>query len=252
MSSKQTGPKGQMSVWGYLDETGSLGNERGGKIFGLGIVVTPRPRALHKRIADLRSDLSYAGEFKFSNVRNNSLSLYKKLLDAYFMSVNARFSCRIYLRENLLASLGESQPVYTLYNKTAGKLICSALDKGNYPESDYIAVIADDITTPMDDNFENQTRELIKLKLRRNALFGMSRAESHAFSELQLCDVLLGTVAYAFKLKMELLDTTPSRAKEELVKHLQRYVNLDTLAGSAVARLKYGQRFEISDKTSAE
>lgn len=244
------GPKDRMNVWGYLDETGSLNSTRGGKLFGLGLLVTPSPRELHKKVTDLRSNLQYSGEFKFSAVRTKNVNLYKKLLDVYFASVNCRFSCRIYLRDNISVDLTKPNQVYKVYNYMAGKLICSSLDKGNYSPSDYIAVIADDISTRIDDNFEKQIRELIKVRLRRNALFGMSRAESHAFSELQLCDVLLGTIAYAFKLKMGLLDTEPNEAKQDLVKHLQKHLNLDTLAGTFVTKQKLGHRFEAVDKTA--
>lgn len=250
MSTSQSGPKGHTNVWGYLDETGSLKSSRGGPIFGLGLLVTPLPRTLHKQITDLRSHVGYDGEFKFNEVRNQSLSVYKKLLDAYFETANARFSCLLYLRDELETDLSNPEAVYRAYNNMSGKLICSSLDKGNYKNSDYIAIIADDISTVMDDNFELQIRKMIKSKLRRNALFGMSRAESHAFSELQLSDVLLGTVAYAFKLRMGLLQGAPAVAKQQLVKHLQLHLNRDNLAESFVVKLKYGQRFEIISKIS--
>ncbi|QQS20112.1 DUF3800 domain-containing protein [Candidatus Saccharibacteria bacterium] len=249
MSQSTTGPKGQMCVWGYLDETGSLGSPTSG-IFGMGLLVTPSPRILHKRVSDLRSQLNYKGEFKFSNVRINSLPLYKKLLDVYFESVNARFTARIYLRDNFRADLHVTGEVYKVYNRISARLISSALDKGKYTQSDYIAVIADDISTQVDDNFESEIRAYLRGKHRRNALFGMSRAESHAFAELQVADVLLGTVAYAFKLKHGLLDTQPNPGKLEIVKHLQAHLGVDSLADNVMVKRKYGHRFEISDKTT--
>lgn len=247
MNGKTTGPKGHKNVWGYLDETGSIKSPRGGPIFGLGLLVTPIPRALHKQITDLRSHVGYDGEFKFNEVRNKSLPVYKKLLDAYFETPNARFSCLINLRDEIVTS---SSTIYRTYNSLSGKLICASLDKGNYRDSDYIAVIADDVSTVMDDNFELQIRKMIKTKMRRNALFGMSRAESHAFSELQLTDVLLGAVAYSFKLRRGLLVGPPAVAKQELVKHLQTHLDKDNIAESFVAKLKYGQRFEVISKIS--
>lgn len=237
-----------MCVWGYLDETGSLGSPVSG-IFGMGLVVTPSPRILHKKIGDLRSQLNYAGEFKFSNVRVKSLPLYKKLLDVYFESINARFTARIYLRDNFKTDLHKTGEVYKVYNRISARLISSALDKGNYTQSDYIAIIADDISTQVDDNFEGEIRAYIKSKHRRNALFGMSRAESHAFAELQIADVLLGTVAYAFKLKHGLLDSQPNPGKLELVKYLQTHLGVDNLADNLMVKRKFGHRFEISDKT---
>lgn len=243
-----TGPKGQMNVWGYLDETGSLGSSMSG-VFGMGLLVTPSPRILHKRICDLRSELRYKGEFKFSNVRDTNLPLYKKLLNVYFESINARFTTNVYLRDNFESDLHKSGQIYKVYNRVSARLISSSLDKGNYTQSDYIAVIADDISTQIDDNFEYEIRSYIKSKHRRNALFGMSRAESHAFAELQICDVLLGTVAYAFKLKHSLLETSPNPGKLGLVKHLQRHLGVDSLAEDVVVKRKYGHRFDICDKT---
>jgi hypothetical protein len=215
----------------------------------MGIVVTPSPRVLHKKITDLRSERHYSGEFKFSDVRDRNLALYKKLLDVYFSSINSRFTAKVFLKENLGEDLNKAGQVYKLYNRISAQLICASLDKGNYDQSDYIAVVADDITTQIDDNFETEVRNYIKMKTRRNALFGMSRAESHAFSELQVCDVLLGSVAYAFKLKNGLLTSTPNAAKLELVKYLQSKLGVSILAESFAKNKRYGHRFEVVDRT---
>lgn len=247
-----TGPKSRRNIWGYLDETGSLrGNvSRGGSVFGMGLLISPRPHELHKRICDLRSSLRYNKEFKFEHVDARSLPVYKKLLDTFFGAANARFSAELYTRTNIETSELSAPDISKLYNRLAFRLICNSLDKGNYEGSDYIAVIADDISTRIDDMFEAEIRERLRRKLRRGALFGMSRAESHAFTELQLCDVLLGTVAYSFKLEHSLLSSRPQQAREDLVKHLQKLVHKDSLATSFVSALKYGQRFEVRDRTS--
>jgi hypothetical protein len=84
----------------------------------------------------------------------------------------------------------------------------------------------------------------VREKLRRNALFGIVRVESHAISELQIVDVLLGSVGYAFKLKYN--NQSPTRAKLAILKHIQSKLGISTLSES-IRRRKSGGYFEIKE-----
>jgi len=82
----------------------------------------------------------------------------------------------------------------------------------------------------------------VREKIKRNALFGIVRVESHAISELQLVDVLLGSVGYAFKLKYN--NQPPSKGKLAVLKHIQNKLNINIMSESFKKR-KTGGHFEV-------
>src|SRR5690606_23271584 len=110
-------------------------------------------------------------------------------------------------------------------------------------QSEYMTILADDVSTSKDDKFERIIRDTVKKKLRRNALFGIARLESHAVSEIQIVDVLLGLVAYEYKIKMGIV--RGSGAKLRLLKHLKRKLSVATLATEQEIRVKRGEMFEV-------
>ena len=69
--------------------------------------------------------------------------------------------------------------------------------------------------------------------------------ESHAVSEIQIVDVLLGLVAYSYKVKMGLV--RGSGAKLRLLKHLQKKLNISELSKEQTVKLRRGELFEITE-----
>lgn len=133
---------------------------------------------------------------------------------------------------------------HTAYNKVAAKLVASSIDRASSRISEYMTILADDVSTSKDDKFEKMLREAVKKKQRRNALFGIARLESHAVSEIQIVDVLLGLVAYEYKISMGIV--RGSGAKLRLLKHLKRKLAVQTLVGEQMIKLKRGEMFEIN------
>src|SRR5262249_40882448 len=146
-----------------------------------------------------------------------NVNLYKDFIDLFFQQNNINFSAVLYDEKKLDIAKHFSGDGDRAYNSFAARLIYKSLGV-----SDYIVVLADDKNTKKTDNFEKQVKEKVKHLTRRNALFGFCKLESHAVSEIQLVDVLLGTVAYAYKIKMGLLIPAKKSAKLKLVKHLQK------------------------------
>lgn len=89
-------------------------------------------------------------------------------------------------------------------------------------------------------------RNRIRLVTRRNALFGICRIESHAVTELQICDVLIGAVAYAHKMRVGSVSTRGPKA--QLVKYLQQKLNVNSLSRNLDLHLHNGLVFCVTQK----
>lgn len=237
-----TGPKPRSHIFGFLDETGLLHTPDTDRFFGLGLLITPSPRALHRSIVQIKNQRHFYQEFKFSDVSLKNLPVYKELIDICLSTQSLRFHCFIVDKRKMTTGNHVSS-----YNGYAGYLIAGAIDASDTSVSEYITVLADDVSTrSIDDRFEHMVRDRIRRVARRNALFGICRLESHAVSELQLCDVLIGLVAYAHKMKAGLVPT--KSAKAQLVKYLQKKLNVFSLAQDTNLQLRNKIMFCIKDK----
>ncbi len=240
------GPKPRRHFFGFLDETGLLQSPPTDRFFALGLLVVPRTKPLHDELIKYRQRQHYNKEFKFTNVRRNNLALYKGLIDIFFDTVQARF-CAIVYDKN---SIDRSKKNYAkVYNTFAGELISeTVIMTEEMQRSEYLTILADDVSTAIDDSFEKEIKEGVRKGLRRNALFGVFRLESHAISEIQVADVLLGTVAYAFKLREGIIQSGPTNAKLDLVKHFQSKIGASSLSTSFVRRIKKGVQVKVIEK----
>ncbi len=237
-----TGPKPRSHVFGYLDETGLLHSPATDRFFGLGLVVLQNPRELHRRVIQLKNKQHFYEEFKFTDINHKNLPLYVNLIDIIFSTYKLRFNC--YIVDKTKAKSGHA---VRSYNGYAGYLIANAIDQQDSRSSEYITVLADDVSTnSIDDQFEKMVRERIRRVTRRNALFGICRVESHAVTEIQISDVLIGSVAYAYK--MSVGTVTGKTAKAKLVKHIQGKLNTFSLAQNHNLHLKNSIMFCVTEK----
>lgn len=239
------GPKARAHLFGFMDETGLLSTPDTDKIFGLGLLLLPKTKYLHDELIKYRQRRLYHDEFKFSLVRRSNLQLYKGLVDLFFESRNARFCAIIIDKKNIKVK----SPKHTkAYNAFAGEMIADAISVSSRSNSEYVTILADDVSTAIDDGYEREIKLKVKRMLRRNALFGVCRLESHALTELQLCDVILGSIAYSFKLRENLLKK-PNPAKVELMKYVQAKIGVDRLSKTFSHRCKNGIIFSVKEKT---
>lgn len=242
MTDVKTGPKPIQNIFGFLDESGLLKSPLPDKIFALGLLKLHNPRVLHKAIINLKNKESFHEELKFTKINNYNLSIYEKLIETYFSTYFTSFSALIFDKTKIDIKNYNNKD-YTAYNSFVGKLIAESMNPG-----EYIVVIADDITTPKDDVFEKDVKKKVRARLRRNALFGIIRAESHAFCELQMVDILLGSVSYAFKIKNKLIITpNKNNPKLRLVKLIQRHLNIQLLSESLERKMSNGRYFKIKE-----
>lgn len=236
-----SGPKPRTHVFGFMDETGLLHHSATDRIFALGLIISQNPRELHRTIITLKNRRSYHREFKFTDISEQNLQVYIDLIDVFFACTNNRFHCLVV--DKVAFQPKRSEKSNTSYNKLAAKLIAGSIDFKRSRSSEYITVLADDISTSKDDKFEKIIRDAIKKKQRRNALFGIARLESHAVSEIQMTDVLLGLVSYAFKLKLGAIKGTPAKLK--LLKHLQKCLHIQELSHEQSIKLPRGEVFQV-------
>lgn len=242
---KVTGPRPRINLFGYLDETGLLHSPATDKVFGLGLIICHNPKKLHRDIINFRNKRKYYREFKSTDIRTHNLPVYKELVDIFINSGNVSFSGLLFDKKQLDLNKyfkGNYEKAYGVY---VAKLIADALEEESSKGSNYIVVLADDISTSKDDRFEKVVKERVKMRLRRNAVFGVARLESHAITEIQMTDVLLGIVAYAFKVKFGMVKGRG--AKLEMVKYLQKQLGVEKISQTQKLKKRGGLRFSVEE-----
>ncbi|MES2971753.1 MAG: DUF3800 domain-containing protein [Patescibacteria group bacterium] len=237
-----TGPKPRSHIFGFLDETGLLHTPPTDRFFGMGLVIVQNPRQLHRSIVRFKDQKQFYKEFKFSEIKTANLATYKTLMDICFDTHSLRFNC--YIVDKTARTTNHH---IRSYNGYAGYLIAHAIDQADEKVSEYITVLADDVSTnSINDRFESMVRERIRQVTRRGALFGICRLESHAVTELQICDVLVGAVAYAHKMGVGSVST--KGAKAQLVKYIQKKLNVFSLSQDLNLHLRNGVMFCVTQK----
>lgn len=83
LSSDKPGPKNQINMFGFMDESGLLRTSRTDPFFSLGLIKLQKPSFLHREIIKLKG--KYTGEYKFRKVTNLNLRYYKLLIDKYML-----------------------------------------------------------------------------------------------------------------------------------------------------------------------
>lgn len=242
---KNPGPKPRVNLFGYLDETGLLHSPATDKVFGLGLTICLNPKQLHRAIINMRNKRRFYKEFKFSDIRNENLPIYKELVDVFFDCRDISFSCVLYDKKQLDLTKYFKGDYERAYGVFVARLISNALETQSSKGSNYIVVLADDVSTSKEDRFEKVVKEKVKMRLRRNAVFGVARLESHAITEIQMTDVMLGIVAYSFKVKFGLVKA--KGAKLEMVKYLQKKLQVEKLSETHSKKLKGNVRLAIEE-----
>jgi hypothetical protein len=212
------------------------------RVFGLGLLKIQHPSEVHREIIQYKNKIKFHNEFKFIDVTLRNIYIYKGFIDIFFNTKNISFYSIIFDKTLLDLYKYFKDNYYKAYNFFVAKLVSESLEM-----SEYIVILADDVSTPRDDNFEKEIKNKAKTKTRRNALFGICRVESHAISEIQLVDVLLGITAYSFKIKYEIVKPNKNNPKLQLMKHLQKHLNIDKLSITNEYSLRFGKKFSIKE-----
>lgn len=200
---------------------------------------------MHRELINFRNRSKYHKEFKFNDIGTHNVLYYKGLIDEFFKVPQSAFSCFVYDKKNMDIKKYFGGNHEKAYNSFCGKLIADSLSLLGNNHTDYITVLADDVSTSKDNHFERDVKDKIKSITRRNAISNIIRLESHAVTEIQLVDVLLGAVAYAFKVENSFLK--PSKAKLQTVKHIQKHLRVPALSANIERRVRNGVKFKVKE-----
>ena len=199
----------------FFDETGLLHTARD-PFFAVGMIKCVDPYKLYSKIKTVRDQNHFYDEMKWTSVYHKNAFLINKFIDIFHNEKGAIFSCAIFKKNELDLEKYFSGDIWKAYESfTVMEL------EGNIMRNEIVAVLADDITTPADIEFEKNVRDRINKKFDRQAVHGVCRVYSKGVELVQLADILLGATVYNFKLKNQLI-ANPSKAKRKVLNHLKK------------------------------
>lgn len=168
------------------------------------------PRSLNNLELNLLLASTRHAEYKFTNIHYSNLERYKALLDTAFQ-YPLYFTALI---------IDKTHPQYdkTLYKNYwyAYMNYTKQLCKEHSKPGEQLCVIADYMNKPNDSDkfFEHEINELPNV-------FNTLRAHSETFTLLQVCDILLGSVVFQWKLAKGLVNNSGREiAKTRFVNYL--------------------------------
>lgn len=207
--------------FGFLDETGTLGGARD-PYFAVGLVWCSEPYKLLRPIQRIRDNQHFYDEIKWNKVSVKKLPLLIDLVDV-FLSSDARFSAFVADKgqHDVISRFGGA---FKAYEALARQLV-----RASVRPDETLWLIADEYSTPPAYTFEENVRDYVNRKLKRQAVAGVCRMRSTGVDLLQMIDLLLGAVVYDYKMASGVAGSyAPKRA---LLAHLKARTGVPTFVG---------------------
>jgi hypothetical protein len=210
-------------AFGFLDETGTLGSGRD-PFFAVGLLRCPEPYDLLRPIQRIRDKQHFYDEIKWSKVSIKKLPLLKALIDV-FLSSDASFSALVCDKRehDIIERFGGQFPAYDFL---ARQLIWGSIHRG-----EIMWVVADEYSTPPGHHFEENVRDYVNSKVRRDAVAGVCRMRSSGVDLLQLIDLLLGAVVYEYKAERGVVGLGKYKPKVQLLDYLKQQTGVTSFVG---------------------
>jgi hypothetical protein len=221
----------------FLDETGRLPVPRD-RFFGVGLLKCPEPAVIQRPVQLLRDKLPFRAEMKWSEVRQNTLPIYRRALSCFFDCPEAKFACFI-TDKTVMDPNKRFGNQWRAYERLAAQLLV-----GNIRPNEQVTVLADEYSTPPGETFEENVRELVERRLQRGAISGVCRMRSTGVDLFQILDVLLGAVAYDYKLNAGLIGG--NNPKMRMLTHIKNRFGVSTFVGG-----HHGDRLNVKEFGSA-
>lgn len=182
--------------------------------------------------------MHFYAEFKWSEIRLNSITVYERLVDCFFCCATARFAC-------FIADKRTSDPIRAFGDQWRAyeRLACQLL-VGNVGPAEHLVVLADEYSTPAHVTFEAEVRDCVNARLRQKHVIGICRMRSTGVDLFQVLDVLLGAVAYEYKLRAGLLAGGGSPPKLAMLDYVRRQAGVSSFLGG----VRNG-RVNVAEKT---
>lgn len=207
----------------FLDETGTLGGGRD-PFFAVGLLRCREPYVLQRPMQRIRDRQHFYDEIKWNKISQKKLPLVLDLLDV-FLSSDATFSAFVVDKEehDIVDRFGGRFPAY--------EALARQLVRGSIKRGETMWIVADEYSTPPSETFEENVRDVVNSRLRRQAVAGVCRMRSTGVDLLQMIDVLLGAVVYEYKAERGVVGLASYKPKVKLLEHLKEQAGVATFVG---------------------
>jgi hypothetical protein len=229
----------QKSSMIFMDETGTIVSDR---IFAVGILKCPMPAAVQRPFTTMRDARHFYDELKWNKLnRKGLLETYQEAVDAFFHCGEATFACFVADREknDPVARFGDQ---WKAYERLAAQLIV-----GNVAPQEYVSILADEYSTPANVTFEEDLQKHVEDVLRRRVVIGICRMRSTGVDLFQVLDLLLGAVAYEYRLKTGLVPASTKSPKRDLLAHVLGGFGVNSFLGGT-----RGPRLNVAEYGNAK
>ena len=206
----------------FLDETGRLPVPRD-RFFGVGIIKIPEPAVIQRPLQRMRDQKEFRAEMKWGEVRLNTIPIYKQALSYFFDRPDAKFACFISDKDVMDPSKRFGNQ-WRAYERLAAQLLI-----GNIKPGEQVIVLADEYSSPPTETFEENLKAQVDKRLQRDAICGVCRMGSTGVDLFSILDILLGAVAYDYKLNAGLI--TGHNPKMRMLTHIKNRFGIDTFVG---------------------
>jgi len=207
----------------FFDETGNL-NDKANRYFAMGMLKCLQPYFLDYEIQKLRQRERFFDEVKFNKLSKKNISFCLKMLHLIFQIPGLKFSCFIINKNDVDFQLEFKNDLWLAYEVFAEKLLI-----GNISPSEVIVVLADYVTTPPRVKFEVEVKHTVNNHFRRLAVGGVCRVDSKGVNLIQVIDLILGAIAYDYKIKNKLVPGDKNKIK--FLDEFKRRLKIKTFIG---------------------
>lgn len=213
----------------FLDETGSLNNERD-RFFALGMIKASNPCYIQRDLLNLRHSKKFYEEIKWTKISKRRLPIYQKAISLFLANTGMYFSCIVLRKDDMDFQTHFGGNLWKAYES-----FCITLLKGNISRNEILSVLADECPVPANVEFERNVRRRINNDFGRLAVQGVCRLDSKGVPLLQIADLLVGAIVYEFKLDAGLLKS-PNPMKVALLEKLRKDLGAKTFLEGFRAR----------------
>lgn len=211
-----------------MDETGTVKSDR---IFAVGIIKLPLPAIVQRQLAGMRDKRHFYEELKWNRLnRAGLLPTYQEAVDCFFRCSDAQFACFVADKDKGGDAVARFGDQWKAYERLAAQLII-----GNVTPQEYVAILADEYSTPAGITFEEDLQKHVEDRLKRRAIVGVCRMRSTGVDLFQVLDLLLGAVAYEYRLNVGAVPASTKSPKRDLMNHILGGFGVSTFLGGVRA-----------------
>lgn len=207
----------------FFDETGNL-NDKANRYFAMGMLKCSQPYFLDYEIQQLRQREKFFDEIKFNKLSKKNINFILKILDLIFKIPGLKFSSFLINKDDIDFQSEFKNDLWLAYEVFAEKLLI-----GNISPREIIIVIADYVTTPRNVKFEIKVKHAVNNHFKRLALAGVCRVDSKGVNLIQIVDLILGAIAYDYKMKNKLV--SGDRYKIKFLNEFKKNLRIKSFIG---------------------